>query len=119
MPALASGRLRHVSPEERCPCAACEGARQAIVAALSDPQTRALAALDRAIPRSPRDLRDRDGVQRRTLIRLALASADRPALVQLLELRQPNLHAPYFQFARLTGHGDDVRLTLARTSPRG
>ena len=73
---------------------------------LTPPMQRALQALDRRVLRQYEDLYRRDRVQWHTLNSLIRERADRPALVQRVELRTGTIFkAPYHQFYRLTEAG--------------
>ena len=82
---------------------------------LTPPMKRALKALDRQVLRQFEDLYRRDGVQWRTLSSLIEARADRPALVQRVELRTGTIFkAPYHHFYRLTEAGVKLLREMGR-----
>ena len=82
---------------------------------LTPPMKRALRALDRQVLRQYEDLYRRDGVQWRTLNSLIRNRADRPALVQRVELRTGTIFkAPYHHFYRLTDAGAKLRREMGK-----
>lgn len=82
---------------------------------LTPPMKRALQALDRGLLRQYEDLYRRDGVQWRTLRSLTNARADRPALVQRVELRTGSIFKePYHHFYRLTEAGEKLQRAIGK-----
>jgi len=77
---------------------------------LTPAEQRALAALDPAIPRHPRDLFCRDRVRFVTLHRIEAPLGDRPALARRLHLKPATTwRTPYWDFFVLTPEGVAAR----------